>query len=475
MNADTQSGLSEIEARMRLKAVGFNELDSAKPKSGMRIILDVLREPMFILLVSCSSIYIVLGDVGEGMALMSSVSVIIIITFYQERKTERALEALKGLSSPRAMVIRDGIEKRIAAREVVPGDIIILLEGDRICADARVLSATNLTVDESLLTGESAPVLKTAQADEQDQNIVFSGTLVVQGKGFATVISTGQKTKFGRIGELIGEVKEEQTLLHKETARVVKVFSVAGLGLCVVLVVIFGVIHSDWLRGLLSGLSLAMAMVPEEFAVVLTIFMALGAWKMSKQNGLTRRPAAIETLGAVTVICSDKTGTLTMNEMSLRKFFSAGRIVTIEEANMNTAPDLSNIIRCCILASQANPFDPMERAFHKLTRLVRAGTYEVESHMAEKEYPLSPALLAVSHVYRKPEGGRFIACKGSPEAVAKLCKLSNEELDTLNRHSTMLASDGLRILGVAYAEFAGATLPQSQEEFDFKFLGLVAL
>jgi Ca2+-transporting ATPase len=475
MSAKPNSGLTELEARTRLMSGGFNELESSKPKSAFRIIFDVLKEPMFILLVSCSTLYIVLGDVTEGIILMSSVSVILVITFFQERRTERALDALKNLASPRALVIRDGVEKRIAAREVVEGDTVVLLEGDRVCADARLMSSTNLTVDESLLTGESAPVLKTDDGRNEDSNRVYSGTLVVQGKGVAIVISTGSQTRFGMIGEMLREVKEEPTLLHKETGRIVRIFSVIGMMLCVVLVIIFGIIHNDWLRGLLSGLSLAMAMVPEEFAVVLTIFMALGAWKMSKQNVLTRRPQAIETLGAVTVICSDKTGTLTMNEMSVRKFYSQDRTFTIEEVSRETPRHVSAMIRCCILASQQNPFDPMERAFHKLNSLVPAGTLDVAEPVAGMEYPLSASLLAVSHAYRQPDGTHLVACKGSPEAVVGLCRLSPQQSETITRQTKELASSGLRVLGVAKANFIGETMPRSQVDFNFQFLGLIAL
>jgi Ca2+-transporting ATPase len=297
-------GLSEAEAEERLKTEGYNELPSAKARSIFAIALEVVREPMFILLVAGGLIYLLLGDIQEALMLMSFVFVIMGITLYQERKTERALEALRDLSSPRALVIRDGTEKRIAGREVVRGDLIVLSEGDRVPADAVLLSCTNFSVDESLLTGESVSVRKVSSDGRSDMGppggdglpFVYSGTLVVQGQGAALVKATGSRTEMGKIGRTLQTVEPEETALQKEILHLVRNLAILGLSLCALVVVIYGLTRGDWLQGFLAGITMAMAVLPEEFPVVLTIFLALGAWRISSSNVLTRRVPAVETL-----------------------------------------------------------------------------------------------------------------------------------------------------------------------------------
>ncbi|MBI2270178.1 MAG: cation-translocating P-type ATPase [Bacteroidetes bacterium] len=480
-------GLDEGQAKLALQQNGYNELPSTRTKSSFSIILGVLKEPMFILLISCGTLYILLGDVGEGLMLMASVVIIIIITFYQEKKTERALEALRELSSPRALVIRNGKEKRIAGREVVVGDLVIVQEGDRVCADAIIIDALNLKIDESLLTGESVAVRKSewdgkssfAFPSGDNSAFVYSGTLVIQGHGIATVIATGMNTQFGKIGKSIEEVKEEPTLLQKETGQIVKTFSIIGFGVCILLIIVFGITRNDWLHGILAGLSLAMAMLPEEFAVVLTIFMAMGAWRMSKKNVLTRKAASIETLGAVTVLCADKTGTLTQNKMSVRKLFAGRKFLNVnEEAGFELPEEFHQLVEYAILASQRSPFDPMERAFLNLGERKLAGTGHLHNDWKlEKEYPLSAELLAMSHIFKAPGENEFvIAAKGSPEAIADLCHFTASQSEELKMNISALASEGLRVLGVARGLFSGSgNLPAQQHDFNFEFIGLVGL
>ncbi|MEI8122678.1 MAG: HAD-IC family P-type ATPase, partial [bacterium] len=299
----TLRGLSETEAASRLKAEGYNELPQSKPRSIFAIALEVVKEPMFLLLVACGVIYLVLGDFQESLMLMGFVFVVMGITLYQERKTERALEALRDLSSPRASVIRDGEQKKIAGREVVRGDIILLQEGDRVPADAVLISSMSLSVDESLLTGESVPVhkimsdepvasLAMARPGGDETPFLYSGTLVVQGQGVAEIKGTGLKTEIGKIGKALNSLEQEETLLQKETGRMVRRLAIVGLSLCALVVVVYGLTRGDWLQGVLAGITLAMATLPEEFPVVLTIFLALGAWRMSKKRVLARRVPA---------------------------------------------------------------------------------------------------------------------------------------------------------------------------------------
>jgi Ca2+-transporting ATPase len=395
--------------------------------------------------------------------------VIIGITLYQERKTERALEALRDLSSPRAMVIRDGQSKRIAGREVVRGDFMVVSEGDRVPADGIVLAANNLTVEESLLTGESVPVSKTEAEDVLDMGrpggdnspFLYSGTLVVGGLALARVAATGVHTEIGKIGKSLQTIAPEQTLLQKETRRVVRNLALIGASLCVVMALAYGLTKGDWLEGFLASITLAMAILPEEFPVVLTVFLALGAWRISQSRVLTRRTAAIETLGSNTVLCVDKTGTLTQNRMSVAKIWSGGESLNLESGEPETPPEkFHDLIEFSILASQTNPFDPMEKALKELG--VRSQGLSEHLHSDWKllrEYPLSKHLLAISRVWKSPTGeNHVIAVKGAPEAIMDLCHINSSERQRLTRQVEDMAGDGLRVLGVAEAAFTRLSL-----------------
>ncbi|MEI8315248.1 MAG: cation-translocating P-type ATPase [Verrucomicrobiota bacterium] len=483
-------GLSEAVAAERLKTDGYNELPTTKRRSIFAIALGVVREPMFLLLVACGAIYLVLGDRTEALMLLGFVIVVMGITLYQERKTERALEALRDLSSPRASVIREGQQKRIAGREVVRGDLLIIREGDRVPADALLLDATNLSVDESLLTGESVPVRKAAienpaQTTEMhrpggdDTPFIFSGTLVVQGQGIAEVQAIGAKTELGKIGKSLQTVEQEETLLQRETGRLVKKLAVLGLSLCAAVVVIYGLTRGDWLQGVLAGITLAMATLPEEFPVVLTIFLALGAWRISRKNVLTRRVPAIETLGSATVLCTDKTGTLTLNQMTVARLHANGTSCDLETLGPKPLPDgVHQLVEFGILASQRDPFDPMEKAIHQVGKTFLARTEHLH-HDWEliREYSLSRQLLALSHVWKSRTSNDYIiAAKGAPEAIADLCHFTPGQTQELARQIDAMARDGLRVLGVARARFHKQTeLPPEQHDFTFEFLGLLGL
>jgi Ca2+-transporting ATPase len=497
-------GLSEAEAAKRLREEGPNELPADAERSVLGTLLDIVKQPMLLLLLVAGGLYLLLGDAREAVTLLSFVFVIIGITLYQERKTERALEALRGLTSPRALVIRGGKERRIPGRETVRGDVVVLVEGDRVPADAALLDAWNLTVDESLLTGESIPVRKRrAQGDEEkprpggdDSPFVFSGTLVVRGRAVAEVRAIGAATEIGKIGASLAAVTADRTRLEREVDRIVRVIAFVGLSLCVALVLVSGITKGEWIRGLLAGITLAMAVLPEEFPVVLTVFMALGAWRISKRNVLTRRVPAVETLGAATVVCTDKTGTLTQNRMTIRKLFVNGERLDDAGAEGEELPEAFHaLVEYGILASQKDPFDPMEIAFHELGKKKLAGTEHLHANwILEREYPLSPELLALSHVWRAPvtmgpqaapnpgpaepapRATRFvIAAKGAPEAIADLCHLGADETAALLAEVRRMAAEGLRVLAVAHAYFDDRRLPEQQHDFAFELCGLVGL
>lgn len=479
-------GLSEAEVAERLRTEGYNELPSAKRRSILMIALEVVREPMFLLLVACGGLYLILGDVQEALMLLGFVGIVMGITLYQERKTERALEALRDLSSPRALVIRGGLEKRIAGREVVRGDIMVISEGDRVPADGVLLSGVNFSTDESLLTGESVPVRKAAAKDVKtmgrpggdDLPFVYSGTLVTQGQGIVEVLATGARTELGKIGKALQEVEPETTLLQKETNRLVRNLSIVGLSACVLVVVVYGLTRGHWLQGVLAGITLAMATLPEELPVVLTVFLALGAWRMSQKRVLTRRVPAIETLGSATVLCSDKTGTLTQNKMTVKQIYADGEFYQMVSTPQIVLPEkFHELVEFSILASQIDPFDPMEKAIKLLGDQYLAETEHLHGDWKLiYEYPLSPALLSLSRVWESPDGVDYIiAAKGSPEAIADLCHFTQAQIDELAGKIRILADDGLRVLGVAKASFVRATLPNGQHDFTFEFLGLVGL
>ncbi len=481
------SGLSRAQARKRLQSEGYNELPSAGRRSLPRIALDVAREPMFLLLMAAGSLYLALGNLEEAFLLLFFVFVVMSITFYQERKSERALEALRGLSSPRARVIRGGKVSRIAGREVVRGDIIVIDEGDRVPADARLSFSENLYVDESLLTGESAPVLKDARGGARAARpggdglpFIYSGTLVVRGRGLAKVEKTGGATQMGQIGKSLEAIEPRATILQLQTKRLVRNLAAIGLSLCVIVAVAYGATRGDWLGGLLAGITLAMATLPEEFPVVLAVFLALGAWKISKNRVLTRRMPAVETLGAATALCVDKTGTLTLNRMAAGSLVVNGKYFDLGKGiGAGGIPeDFHQLVEYGILASQRDPFDPMEKAIRRLGEHELARTEHLHDNWKlVQSYPLSEELMALSQVWRSPDGDEYvIAAKGAPEAIADLCHLGGNRLQELDREISRLAEAGQRVLGVGRARFRlNDALPSRQHDFDFEFVGLLGL
>jgi Ca2+-transporting ATPase len=479
-------GLSEQEAAQRLKTDGYNELPSTKRKSVLAIAFEVMREPMFLLLVVSGGLYLFLGDIQEALMLLGFVFVVIGITIYQEFKTERALEALRDLSSPRALVIRDGEQQRVPGREVVCGDIVVVSEGDRVPADAMVLACRSLSVDESLLTGESVSVRKACwdgvatlgRPGGDDLPFIYSSTLIVQGQGLARVVATGSRTEVGKIGKALQTVETEKTPLQTETGRLVRYVAIFGLLMCLVVITVYGLTRGDWLNGVLAGITLAMAMLPEEFPVVLTIFLALGAWRISQKRVLTRRVPAVETLGAATVLCVDKTGTLTLNQMSVSQLYAGGQNLDVSRSPQVPLPEpLHALLEYGILASNQDPFDPMERAIKGLGQQALADTEHLHGDwMLVQDYPLSKELLAMSHVWQSPTGDDYIvAVKGAPEAIFDLCHLRAATTIDLVGQVNRMADDGLRVLGVAQASFHRAPLPAGQHDFDFEFIGLVGL
>lgn len=464
-------GLTSQEAARRLAADGANLLPGSEPKSLMAIVLGVLAEPMFLMLLAAGGIYLALGDRAEAAFLLLFVFAVIGITLAQERHTQRTLESLRDLSAPRALVIRDGKEVRIPGREVVVGDLLVLHEGDRIAADA-VLVDGHLDVDESLLTGESVAVTK-LPASANDQ--LFASTVTTKGVGVARVRAIARATAVGQIGQALASTTEAVPALQLASRRLIRRLTIGGLALAVSYALL------DWLwdgHGLLesalAGIALAMAILPEEIPVILTVFLALGAWRLSRQKVLVRRMSAVETLGTISVLAVDKTGTLTQNRMQVAQLGLAGEIFHDRDATQ--LPErFHELAEFAMLATPLDPFDPMEKAIQQFGLRWLADTEHMHAEWSpEHEYGLSPDILAMTRIFHGDAAKtHLLATKGAPEAVIDLCHLDAASARAILDQVEHMARQGLRVLGVACGNWSGDAWPPSQHDFAFRFLGLI--
>ena len=444
--------------------------------------MEVLREPMLALLMAGGVAYLLLGDLVEALILLGFATFSIGVTVVQEMRTENVLEALRDLSAPRAMVIRDNVRVGIAGREVVVGDLLILEPGDRIAADSVLFDASDLQTDESLLTGESLPVGKVAGSTSSSevahrpggdgQPYIYSGSLVVRGNGMAHVLATGPRSEIGRIGQSLATLDTEAPRLQRETTRIVTWCALGGGAIALLVVLLYGLLRGGWIEAVLAGIAIGMSMLPEEFPVVLTVFLAMGAWRIGKVGVLTRRAAAIETLGSATVLCTDKTGTLTENRMSVAALWlpSGEALEFAKGTPAETA--FRALIQTAVLASAADPSDPMEIAIHEAGAV--AGVIDQSGGTLAHAYALRPELLAMSNVWEGIDG-LTIAAKGAPEAVAGLCRLSRASRDRMMAAVEAMAARGIRVLAVATATPPNRHWAASQVEYHYELTGLVGL
>ncbi|MFA5986263.1 MAG: cation-translocating P-type ATPase [Parcubacteria group bacterium] len=477
-------GLTVQEAKERLAQEGFNELPSQRKQSAFSIFIGVIKDPMLFLLIAAGGVYLFLGEVEDALMLSAFVCVVVGITFYQERKTERALEALRDLSSPRASVVRDGVQYTVAGREVVRDDIVVLREGARVPADAVVVSSAHLYIDESLLTGESISVRKSewdgkeklGQPGGDGLPFVFSGTMVTQGHALVRVTRIGVNTEIGKIGVSLQSIVEEEMLLKKETRILVRNFAIVGMVMCAGVLVAYGIYYHDWIRGVLSGLSLSMALLPEEFSVVLVVFLAIGAWRMSRKRVLVRKSAAIETLGAATVLCVDKTGTLTLNEMRLASVVIDQEIMDLDVFDIKEMPEKYHaLLKYSLLASHHDPFDPIEKEIHRVCNILSYGDVHLDDRWTlVREFPLSKELLALSHVWMLAgTNAHIVAAKGAPEAIIELCHMDHMHGEDVLKKVDAMSQKGLRVLGVAKATVDHSDRIQDQHDYAYEFVGLI--
>lgn len=462
---NSQLGLSSDQVKSLQAQHGFNELPVEKKKSLLGVAVEVVKEPMFMLLMGCAALYTIMGDVKEGLIMFSTVFLMVGISLYQNYRSEKAMDALRQLSSPRVNVLRDGLWQVIAGRELVPGDIVKMSEGDRMAADLQILESTALEVDESMLTGEAFAVKKEKEGDA----VLYSGTLLVKGRTLAQVSFTGISARIGSIALALQLPKEQKTLLQIEMGQFVRRIGIIAVFLCLLIVGVYYWIRGDFLASLLNGLAAAMAILPEEFPVVFTIFLALGAWRLSRINVLTRQPSAIESLGAATVLCSDKTGTITQNKMEVALVKSGHAMGLINSEDISDY----EIIHWAAMASPLDSADPMEHAFFRA--LEQKDQQHLSKQVLIKEYPLSRELLAMTRVFNDGDDRIVAAAKGAPEAIVELCGIDGDFKDAIFDEVATMAAAGCRVLAVCKAVAKSSSLPDSQLDLPFYFLGLIAL
>ncbi|MEO6217001.1 MAG: cation-translocating P-type ATPase [Sphingomonas sp.] len=475
-------GLTADAARAQLEADGPNELPRAGQRSIARIAIEVLREPMLALLLAGGIAYLLLGDLTEALILLAFATFSVAVTVIQEARTEKVLEALRDLSAPRALVIRDGARVFIAGREVVRDDLIVLEQGDRIAADALLVEAADLQTDESLLTGESLPVGKAVSGEGapinasrpggEGQPFVYSGSLVTRGAGIARVLATGPRSEIGRIGQSLATLDTEAPRLRRETTRIVTWCGLGGGAVALLVVLLFGLLRGGWIEAVLAGIAIGMSMLPEEFPVVLTIFLAMGAWRIGKVGVLTRRASAIETLGSATILCTDKTGTLTENRMSVAELWLPSGEAHTLTTNLAVPEAYHGLIQTAALASAAEPTDPMEIALHGAHGAVLGTT--LSAGALAHAYALRPDLLAMSNIWDDGDA-LTLSAKGAPEAIASLCHLPAPEHAAMTAAVEAMAMRGIRVLGVATATPRDRAWADTQHEYDYTLIGLVGL
>lgn len=462
MDAEVFPGLTSQEAERRRAEVGANQLPEPAPRPWVRIAWEVVREPMFGLLIAATILYLALGESSEGLFLLAGTAATVALVVIQSLRSERALAALRRLAQPLARVIRDDLERRVPASELVPGDLILISEGDRMPADARLVRGDSLRLDESLLTGEAEAVTRFPARSNGGASDLLAGSLVLSGAGAALVTATGQATQFGQIGVALSQIREGRTPLQRAAGRLVAGLAVLAIAFSLAITLSYGLRFGRWLDGLLAGLTAAIALIPEEFPMVLTVFLAIGAWRLARRQVLVRRPAVIETLGAATILCVDKTGTLTENRMTLAVLVTAdGRRL----APGDTGDDAARLVETAALASPSASADPMDRAV--------LGVAGARDGAPDRSWPLASERLAVIQLWRTPRH-QLAAAKGAPEAIFDLCRLDPVRRRMLHETVEGLAREGLRVLGVASTRLSRVDAPFDLSATVFEFSGFVA-
>ncbi len=462
-------GLTDSEVSAARASYGSNELKYKKENGFIDTLKSLIKEPMLILLLAASSIYFISGNTGDGLFMLSAIVLVSAISIYQDARSRNALAELKNFIQPRCKVIRNGVVTQIRSEELVVGDSIMVEEGEAVAADGIIVHSNDFSVNESILTGESFSVEKDKTTKD---NLIYFGTTVTSGLAIATITHTGNATRLGKIGQSLESIKEEKTPLELQINNFVKKMVVVGAAVFLIVWAINYFKTYNILDSLLKALTLAMSILPEEIPVAFTTFMALGAWRLMKLGIVVKQMKTVETLGSATVICTDKTGTITENKMSLAKLFvlTSGKITAADDQLTGNEKELITI---GMWASEPIPFDPMEIALHH--------QYETQTALDERpafkmihEYPLGGKPPMMTHIFENKEGKRIIAAKGAPEALLNLVSLSAAEQEQVQEAIATITSDGYRVLAVAQADFSGNDFPATQQEFQFTFKGIVA-
>ncbi|MCB0549287.1 MAG: cation-translocating P-type ATPase [Phaeodactylibacter sp.] len=459
-------GLSRQEVSTRQKRFGKNALYSGRARHIFHMMWDVAREPMFLILIAVCAIYFFLGNHYEGQIMLFAMAMVVVVSIYQEVRSANAIKSLKKFTQSTVLLIRDGEEVRLPAEELVPDDIIILSEGETVPADAEVLQQNDFSVDESIMTGESIPVFRNAGEP------ILQGTLVVSGLGTVRVTQTGARTELARLGKRMESITQEKSLLQKQVSTFVQRMAMVGL---LAFLLVFGINYLttfDLVVSLLFGLVMTMSLIPEEIPVAFSSFMAIGAYRMSKIGLLVKQPITVESLGSASVICLDKTGTITENKMSLAAVYDFEKDVAIETAQLEEYPD-NPVVAYAMWASEPVPFDPMEKALHQAYGQ-NTSLDAREEHRMIHEYPLEGQPPMMTHIWQRGEE-RIIAAKGAVERILAHSPLSESQKARVESITRQLATRGFRVLGVARAEGTPDALPEQQDGFEWQFLGLVAL
>lgn len=463
------SGLTDEEVILAREKFGQNKLDYKKENGFLDTLKHVVKEPMTIILLVAAAIYFISGETGDGIFLVAAILFISSISLYQDSRSKNALEKLKDLSQPHCKVIRNGKIEEIKSEDLVVGDCLMVEEGTFITADGSIIHSNDFSVNESILTGESFAVFK--DKDKED-HLIYSGTTVASGLAIATITAIGNKTKLGKIGTSLENIIEEKTPLEIQISDFVKKMAIAGVVVFVIVWVINYLNSKLFLESLLQSLTLAMSILPEEIPVAFTTFMALGAWRLMKMGIVVKQMKTVETLGSATIICTDKTGTITENKMSLAKLFllSTNKIFL---PNDTLTDDEKQLIELSMWASEPIPFDPMEIALHQTYKDI----FQVDerpNYNLVHEYPLGGKPPMMTHIFQNKSGNRFIAAKGAPEALMNVSNLSESEKQQINSAIQLLANDGYRVLGVGVSNFSGENYPAKQQDLPFQFKGIIA-
>lgn len=460
------SGLTEEELKASREKFGYNQTDNTHKNSWFELLFDILKEPMLLLLIAVSVIYVIVGNYSEALFMLGAIILVSGISFYQDNRSKKALEALEKLNEPLSTVIRNSKVIQIPTREIAVGDLCITEEGKMINADGEIIHSNDFSVNEASLTGESFSVFK--NQDTEDKK-VYSGTLTVSGLAVFKVEKIGAETKLGKIGTSIHHIKEERSPLQIQIARFVKGMAIIGI---IVFLMVWA--YSFWqsrniMESLLVGLTLAMSILPEEIPVAFTTFMALGAWKLMREGIIIKRSSVVETLGSTTVICTDKTGTITENSMRLKALFNYKTNQVFDETHLNEL-ELSELIQYAMWSSEPVPFDPMEKTLHQVYKQTQKDDLRTDFQMIH-EYPLEGKPPMMTHLFENSSRKRIVATKGAPEAILAVSHLPDSEKEMLRRQISDFGKQGYRVLGVAKCTFEGSHFPEKQQDFNFDFLG----